>query len=149
MKSLRSRLILVSIAAVVPLSILAEAPLAKSLAPRLAAFEQVATSQTPSAATADNDVLKREGYQTPPKDLADAVLAPRYLNDNLSNLSPDKKWFLKMIGDGPVIMKTFSKPFDELGGVFIDYKANRSRTLTISNSIGIQLISAVDGTKKN
>ena len=42
-------------------------------------------------------------------------------------------------------MKTFSKPFHELGGVFIDYKANRARALTIRNNVGIQLISAADG----
>src|SRR3954467_13442546 len=45
-------------------------------------------------------------------------------------------------------MKTFSKPFHELGGLFIDYKANRARPLTVRNNIGIQLISATDGTKK-
>jgi Tol biopolymer transport system component len=45
-------------------------------------------------------------------------------------------------------MKTFSKPFHELVGVFIDFKANRARALTIRNDIGIQLISAADGTKK-
>ena len=146
MKSLTSRALFVSIAAAVPLTILAQTPLVTALAPVATSPIAVEQAQTPSAG---DDILKREAYQTPPKELADAVLAPRYLNDNLSNLSPDKKYFLKMIGDGPVIMKTFSKPFDELGGVFIDYKANRSRTLTISNSIGIQLISATDGTKKS
>ena len=45
-------------------------------------------------------------------------------------------------------MKTFAKPFHELGGVFIDYKANRARALTIRNNVGIQLVSAADGTKK-
>jgi dipeptidyl aminopeptidase/acylaminoacyl peptidase len=95
-----------------------------------------------------DDVLKQDGYQTPPKELADAVLAPRYLNITLSNPSPDKKWFLDEIGDGPVPMKTFSKPFHELGGVFVDYKANRARPLTIRNNVGIQLISAADGSKK-
>ena len=34
-------------------------------------------------------VLKQETYQTPPKELADAVLAPRYLNVSLSNASRD------------------------------------------------------------
>ena len=48
----------------------------------------------------------------------------------------------------PSSMKTFSKPFHELGGVFIDYKANRARALTIRNNVGIQLISATDGSKK-
>src|SRR6476469_8330181 len=64
-----------------------------------------------------DDILKQEAYQTPPKELADAVLAPRYLNVSLTNASPDKKWFLDEIGDGPVPMKTFAKPFHELGGV--------------------------------
>jgi dipeptidyl aminopeptidase/acylaminoacyl peptidase len=93
-------------------------------------------------------ILKQDSYQTPPKELADAVLARRYLNVSLSSPSPDKKWFLDEIGDGPVLMKTFSKPFHELGGVFIDHKANRARALTIRNNVGIQLISAADGSKK-
>jgi dipeptidyl aminopeptidase/acylaminoacyl peptidase len=95
-----------------------------------------------------DEVIKQESYATPPKELADAVLLPRYLNASLSNLSPDKKWFLSEIGDGPVPMKTFSKPFHELGGVFIDYKANRARGLTNRTNVGIQVISAADGSKK-
>lgn len=104
-------------------------------------------STTASSTWAD-DVLKQETYVAPPKELADAVVIPRYLNVTLANLSPDKKWFLDEIGDGPVLMKTFSKPYHELGGLFVDYKANRARALTIRNDIGLQLISAADGTKK-
>ena len=95
-----------------------------------------------------DEIIKQETYATPPREVADAVLAPRHLNVTLSNASPDKKWFLDEIGDGPVIMKTFSKPFHELGGLFIDYKGNRARTLTIRNNVGIQVISAADGSKK-
>src|SRR5688572_27195776 len=95
-----------------------------------------------------DDVLKAEGYQTPPRELADAVTAPRHLNVALSSISPDKKWFIDEIGDGPVLMKTFAKPFHELGGVFVDYKANRARALTIRNNVGIQIISAADGSKR-
>jgi dipeptidyl aminopeptidase/acylaminoacyl peptidase len=95
-----------------------------------------------------DDILKQESYQAPAKELADAVTAPRYLNVTLTNASPDKKWFLDEIGDGPVVMKTFSKPFHELGGLFVDFKANRARPLTVRNNIGIQLISAADGTRK-
>ena len=69
-----------------------------------------------------DDILKQESYQTPPKDLADAVLAPRYLNVSLTNASPDKKFFVDEVGDGPVVMKTFAKPFHELGGQFIDFR---------------------------
>ena len=102
-----------------------------------------------SGVKAPDDVLKADTYQTPPRELADAVLAPRYLNVTLTNPSPDKKWFLDEIGDGPVLMKTFSKPFHELGGLFIDFKANRARPLTVRNNVGIQIISAADGSKKN
>jgi dipeptidyl aminopeptidase/acylaminoacyl peptidase len=101
-----------------------------------------------SGARTPDDILKAESYQTPPRELADAVLAPRYQNVTLSNASPDKKYFLDEIGDGPVVMKTFSKPFHELGGLFIDFKANRARPLTVRNNIGIQIISAADGSKK-
>ena len=94
------------------------------------------------------ETLKQETYATPPKELADAVLAPRHLNTTLSALSPDKKWFVSEIGDGPVSMKTFAKPFHELGGIFVDYKANRARALTIRNNVGIQFISATDGSSQ-
>ncbi len=104
--------------------------------------------QAASPSSWADDIIKQESYATPPPELADAVLAPRYKNVALTNASPDKKWFADEIGDGPVAMKTFAKPFHELGGVFIDFKANRARTLTIRNNIGIQVISAADGTRR-
>ena len=56
----------------------------------------------------------------PPAEIADAVLAPRYLNVTLNNRSPDGRWFLHEVGDGPVTMDRFSRPFDELGGQFLE-----------------------------
>ncbi len=110
---------------------------------------QPATKATASAPVKWTDeTLRRETYATPPQELVSAVLAPRYLNVALSNASPDKQWFLDEVGDGPVSMAVFSKPFHELGGLFVDFKANRARPLTIRNNIGIQIISAADGTKK-
>lgn len=110
---------------------------------------QLLAQQAASPSSWADDILKRETYTTPPPELADAVLAPRYKNVALTNASPDKKWFLDEIGDGPVPMKIFSKPFHELGGVFVDFKANRARTLTIRNNAAIQIISAADGSKRS
>ena len=95
-----------------------------------------------------DQLLAQETYATPPPELAPAVLAPRWQNVTLGNASRDKKRFLNQIGDGPVTMAIFSKPFHELGGVFIDFKANRARALTISNNVAIQITSASDGTKQ-
>ncbi len=118
-------------AALLPFTLRAQSPTA------------AATKTAPAASWAD-DILAAEHYVEPPKELVDAVLAPRYLNVSLSNLSPDKQWYLDEVGDGPVVMKTFSKPYHELGGVFIDFKANRARSLTVRNNIGIEIISAAD-----
>ncbi|HEX6322360.1 MAG TPA: prolyl oligopeptidase family serine peptidase [Vicinamibacterales bacterium] len=108
-----------------------------------------APAKVPAPETWADRVIRQEGYATPPPELASAVLAPRHLNVSLTNLSPDKAWFVDAIGDGPVEMARFSKPFHELGGVFIDYKANRARSLTTRSDVGIQLISAADGSKKS
>lgn len=123
--------------------------LALALPLSIAAQEQPRNAQKPQAPETWADrVIAQEGYATPPPELASAILAPRHLNVTLSNLNRDKTWFVDEVGDGPVVMKTFSKPFHELGGVFIDFKANRARTLTIRNNVAIQLISAADGAKK-
>lgn len=90
-------------------------------------------------------VLADKSFVAPTNDIADMVLAPRYLNVTLTNVSPDKRWFVNEVGDGPVTMDRFSKDFDELGGVFIDYTANRHRNLTIRTNIGLTVISAADG----
>jgi dipeptidyl aminopeptidase/acylaminoacyl peptidase len=133
MATVRSRRIL----RLIPVLLLALVPL------RLAGQQQAAA---PSSWA--DEVLKQDGYQQPPKELADAVLAPRHLNVTLSSLSPDKKWFLEETPDGPVEMKTFSRPFHELGGLFVDFKANRARSLTVRNNVAIQLISATDGSTR-
>ncbi len=121
--------------------------LAPALVLALSQLSLMAQGPAQNGSWAD-EIIKKESYATPPPELADAVLAPRHLNVSLASISPDKAWFVDEIGDGPVLMKTFAKPFHELGGVFIDHKANRSRALTIRNNVGIQLISATDGSKR-
>jgi len=98
--------------------------------------------------TWDRDqVLTAQGYQVPQGPIAEAVLAPWYLNVTLSEANADKTLFLNEVGDGPVTMDVFSKPFHELGGLFLDYAANRDRNLTIRNNVGIEIISATDGSR--
>ena len=92
-------------------------------------------------------VLATKEFVSPPALIAEAALAPRYLNVTLSSVSPDKRWFINEIGDGPVTMDRFSQPFHELGGAFIDYRANRTRNLSIRNSASLEVISAADGSR--
>jgi dipeptidyl aminopeptidase/acylaminoacyl peptidase len=90
-------------------------------------------------------VLAIEEYTAPQKTIVDAVMAPRWLNVTLNEVSPDRKWFVHEVGDGPVTMDRFSKPFHDLGGEFIDFRANRDRNLTIRSNVAIQIVSAADG----
>ena len=58
-----------------------------------------------------DQILKAEGYQTPPETIAEAALAPRYLNVTLSQPNADKSLFLHEVGDGPVQQDRFSLPY--------------------------------------
>lgn len=97
------------------------------------------------ARTGSQDILAATEWVQPPEEIADAVLAPRYLNVSLNQPSPNGMWFLHQLSDGPVTMDRFSRPFDELGGQFYEPQANRSRSLSIRNMAGLQVISAADG----
>ena len=143
----RTRIVIVMIAALLPLTLVAQ----QAAAPQGARKLLPGGAATPIPFNGDgwqDKVLTYEGYVMPPPELARAVLAPREMNVTLTNASPDRKWFLDEIGDGPVPMAIFGRPFDELGGVFIDWKANRQRAMTRRNTIGLQVISSADGSRK-
>ena len=110
----------------------------------LTAQDTATNVDQPPQTEAERILAAREWVQPPPE-IADAVLAPRYLNVTLNRLSPDGRWFLHEVGDGPVTMDRFSRPFDELGGQFLEPQANRHRRLSTRSSAGLQVISAADG----
>ena len=116
--------------------------LAALATPTLLHAQDAAAQVDPTGAQA---ILDAKGWVQPPAEIADAVLAPRYLNVTLNQPSPDKRWFLHQVSDGPVTMDRFSRPFDELGGQFYEPQANRHRTLSIRTMAGLQVISAADG----
>ncbi len=94
-----------------------------------------------------DQAIQSEQFVTPNSALAEAALAPRWLNVTLNEANADRTLFLNEVGDGPISMERFSKPFHELGGLFIDYAANRNRNLTRRSNVGIEIISAADGSK--
>lgn len=91
------------------------------------------------------DVLTRESFLRPPDRIANVVMAPSYRNVTLGNPSPDGRYFLEQRGDGPISMAVLAKPFYRLGGEQIDFGANRSRSLTMRNGAGIDIIDGQTG----
>jgi dipeptidyl aminopeptidase/acylaminoacyl peptidase len=94
-----------------------------------------------------DETLNAEEFLQPSPAIAEAVLAPRYLNASLTNASPDGRYLLNEIGSGPPGMASFAKPFYRLGGEQIDFGANRSRQLTTRSDVGIEIIDAETGNK--
>jgi dipeptidyl aminopeptidase/acylaminoacyl peptidase len=94
---------------------------------------------------ADRALLASETYVLPPKSIVDLVTAPRHLNVSLTQPSPDRKHFLKEESEGLPTIDAFGKPHYYFGGLQVDFKANRARTLTTRGATGLQLIDATTG----
>src|ERR1051325_4004275 len=94
---------------------------------------------------AQREILAKEGYEVPPPELLKLATAPWHLNTLLSNLSPDKKYFLKEETEGMQSMADYSRPHVWLGGLTIDPKASRARSLSTRGALGIQLTEATTG----
>ena len=118
----------VRLSLVLPLSFLAIAPLAAQ-----------------QGVEADKALLARETYVTPPPEVAKLVTAPREENSDLGQQSPDGRRFLALHSGGLGSTAAFGKPHYYFGGLQVDYRANRARTLTTRGSAGIDIVDALTG----
>jgi dipeptidyl aminopeptidase/acylaminoacyl peptidase len=96
---------------------------------------------------ADRALLAQERYVTPPPEVARLVTAPRQLNSTLTQQSPDQRHFLVLHGDGLGSQQRFGKPHYYLGGLQVDYRANRARTLTTRGNSAIEIVDAESGAR--
>jgi len=85
------------------------------------------------------EVLAKETYVKPPEIVERIVTAPRN-SVTFTNPSPDRRYFLKTESEGLPSIEVFGKPHYRLGGLEIDFKANRARSLTTRGSVGLTLI---------
>ena len=102
---------------------------------------------TPAVAqqNAIDSVLQAEAFLQPAPEIAEVVLAPRHLNVTLGNPSPDGRMFLRTVGRGLATMASFAKPFHRLGGLQIDWQANRERRQSTRSAVGIEIIDGETG----
>ena len=84
-------------------------------------------------------VLRTETYVKPPADVERIIMAPR-VDISFTTPSPDRKWFLRAPGMDRGDIEDYGKPHIYLGGVQIDTKANRARSLTTSTKTGLTLV---------
>ena len=91
------------------------------------------------------EILAKETFIRPPAAIEKIVTAPWQENVTLSNQSPDHKHFLKLESEGMPSVQQFGKPHYYLGGLQVDYKGNRARTLTTRSAAGLEVIDATSG----
>ena len=103
----------------------------------------------PAWLKADRELLAKESYVAPPDLVAKLITAPRHLNVSLTQPSPNRKFFLKEQSEGLPSVTTFGKPHYYLGGLQVDYKANRNRAITNRGGVGLSLIDPTSGKSSN
>lgn len=91
------------------------------------------------------EILAKDGYIAPAPELAALITAPRHQVVSLTNLSPDRKYFLREVTEGLPSVQTYGKSHVYFGGLQVDTKANRARALTARGAIQLQLIDARSG----
>ncbi|MEO7457529.1 MAG: hypothetical protein ABIY52_14800, partial [Gemmatimonadaceae bacterium] len=84
-------------------------------------------------------ILRTESYVKPPAVIERIIMTPR-TDISFSLPSPDRKWFVRTVGADRGDINEYGKAHVNLGGLQVETKANRSRTLTTSTRRGITLV---------
>src|SRR4051794_36015171 len=105
------------------------------LAPALGAQQNAVSQQ----GWDPQQVLRTETYVKPPAVVERIIMAPR-VDISFTTPSPDRKWFLRTPGTDRGDIDKYGAAHVNLGGLQVDTKANRARTLTTSQHTGLQLV---------
>lgn len=89
-------------------------------------------------------ILKAETYVRPPAVIERIVLAPR-TDISFETANADRSWFLRTTGQERATVATFGLPHRYLGGLQIDERANRARSLTTSTRTGLVVVNPRTG----
>ncbi len=115
------------------------------LSPRLHRVRVLACLSAPllpsATASAQQVVLDKEDYLTPPAKIASVVTSDALHNRvSLRNLGPDGERFLVSKSGGMAPLTKFARPYVNLGETAIDHIAKRSRRLSTGNTVGYDLV---------
>jgi len=107
-----------------------------------------ARGQQPTQPKQNKDILRYEGWLTPPKIIADAVLASRPDGKvTYNNICPDGQKFLLAKGDGMPTAERMGRPCAHLGEIALDHTAYRAHDLYVKSQAGYELFFYADKRK--
>lgn len=94
------------------------------------------------------EVLKKETWVKPPA-VVERIITARRTDISFSNPSPDRKWFVRVATPDRGDIRDYGKPHIYLGGLAVDFKANRARQLTMRAGTAITLVDPAGGATKS
>lgn len=92
-------------------------------------------------------ILRTERFVKPPVNIERMIMAPR-VDISFPNQSPDGRRFLRTTGADRGDIRAYGAPHIWLGGLQIDARANRARSLTTSTRTGLTLVDPRTGTER-
>ncbi|AMW04663.1 S9 family peptidase [Gemmatimonas phototrophica] len=92
-------------------------------------------------------VLRTEKFVKPPQNIERMIMTPR-TDISYANQSPDGRWFLRTRGADRGDIKAYGAPHIWLGGLQVDTRANRARSVTTSTRTGMMLVDPRTGTER-
>ena len=104
-------------------------------------------TQNSNASWDAQQILRTESFVKPPENLVRMITTPR-VDISFTNASPDRRYFLRATGSDRGDIKSYGAPHMWLGGVQVDTRANRARSLTTSNRNGLTLVDPKTGTTR-
>ena len=118
--------------------------IAPLVAPLGAQGSQNSQGSTAQPAWDPQQILHTETYVRPPAVIERIIMAPR-VDISFTTPSPDRKWFVRTPGHDRGDIDRFGAAHVNLGGLQIETKANRARTLTTSLHTGLELVDGRTG----
>jgi len=93
------------------------------------------------------EILRTERYVMPPANVERMILTPR-TDISFTDANADRSWFLRTTGKDRGDVATYGKPHIYLGGLQVDTRANRARSVTTSTTTGLLLVNPRTGAAK-
>jgi len=90
------------------------------------------------------EILKAERFVRPPANVERAIMTPR-TDISFDTPNADKSWFLRTTGLDRGTVATWGLPHLFLGGLQVDPRANRARSLTTGTKTGLVLVNPRTG----
>ncbi len=97
---------------------------------------------------AQSGPLDAQSYQPAPKEIQSFLDAPRHLNTLMTNQSPNDRYFLLSESAGMPRLADLAKPNYNLGGVQVDFTADRERADTLRGAVALTIVDSSDWTRK-